>query len=144
MQGHSALVFSLFDELEVELRSRSVEEWPTCAEDHRMGEEHQLVNQVGLQQLRGKRGASDADIALTRSLERGELFWNLRFQLGAAARIELLPAGQVGKVALTVEGTVPGIDAAAFQEAAETAKENCPVSKALAGVPEITLEAHLH
>ncbi len=38
---------------------------------------------------------------------------------------------------------MPGIDAAAFQAAAEGAKANCPVSKALAGVPEITLEARL-
>ena len=30
-----------------------------------------------------------------------------------------------------------------FREAAQTAKENCPVSKALAAVPEITLEAEL-
>jgi osmotically inducible protein OsmC len=38
---------------------------------------------------------------------------------------------------------VPGIDAARFEEAAQGAKENCPVSKALASVPEITLEARL-
>jgi len=38
---------------------------------------------------------------------------------------------------------LPGIDGVAFEEAAEAAKENCPVSKALAGVPEITLEAWL-
>jgi osmotically inducible protein OsmC len=35
------------------------------------------------------------------------------------------------------------MDEAAFREAAETAKENCPVSKALAAVPEITLQAQL-
>jgi osmotically inducible protein OsmC len=35
------------------------------------------------------------------------------------------------------------MDADAFREAADTAKANCPVSKALAGVPEITLEARL-
>ena len=40
-----------------------------------------------------------------------------------------------------VRGRVPGLDADGFREAAETAKENCPVSKALAGVPEITLDA---
>ena len=40
-------------------------------------------------------------------------------------------------------GDVPGIDEAAFREAAEGAKAGCPVSKALAGVPEITLEASL-
>ncbi len=43
---------------------------------------------------------------------------------------------------LTVIGTVPGIDEAAFLEAANKAKEGCPVSKALAGV-EITLDAQL-
>jgi osmotically inducible protein OsmC len=37
---------------------------------------------------------------------------------------------------------VPGIDEAAFKEQAETAKANCPVSKALAAV-DITLDARL-
>ena len=53
-----------------------------------------------------------------------------------------LPEG-ISRIALTVEGRVPGLDAAAFQEAAQSAKQNCPVSKALASVPEITLEATL-
>ena len=52
-------------------------------------------------------------------------------------------APTITKIALTTVGSVPGIDAAAFQEAAEGAKANCPVSKALAGVGEITLEASL-
>jgi lipoyl-dependent peroxiredoxin len=51
---------------------------------------------------------------------------------------------QVGQgitgIHLTVWGQVPGIDEAAFQEAAEAAKASCPVSKALAAVP-INLEA---
>jgi lipoyl-dependent peroxiredoxin len=38
---------------------------------------------------------------------------------------------------------VPGIDEATFVKEAEGAKANCPVSRALAGVPEITLEASL-
>jgi osmotically inducible protein OsmC len=38
---------------------------------------------------------------------------------------------------------VPGADEAAFQEHAAAAKAGCPVSRALAGVPEITLEASL-
>ncbi len=50
------------------------------------------------------------------------------------------PAGITG-IHLTVRGTVPGIDAAAFAAAAEDAKANCPVSRALA-VP-VTLEATL-
>jgi osmotically inducible protein OsmC len=38
---------------------------------------------------------------------------------------------------------VPGLDDDGFREAAETAKQNCPVSKALAGVPDVTLDAQL-
>ena len=49
----------------------------------------------------------------------------------------------IHKIDLATVGTVPGIDEAAFVEAAETAKAVCPVSKALAGVGEITLEAKL-
>ena len=51
------------------------------------------------------------------------------------------PPDGIVKIALTVEGSVPGIDEDAFRAAAEAAKENCPVSKALAAVPEITLDA---
>ena len=46
----------------------------------------------------------------------------------------------ITKIALSVTGKVPGLDAAGFEEAAQGAKENCPLSKALAAVPEITLE----
>jgi osmotically inducible protein OsmC len=52
-------------------------------------------------------------------------------------------APSITKIELKTVGSVPGIDAAAFQQAAEGAKANCPVSKALAGVGEITLEASL-
>ena len=56
---------------------------------------------------------------------------------------EELKTSATTKIALTVEGRVPGIDADAFAAAAQGAKENCPVSKALAAVPEITLDARL-
>ena len=52
-------------------------------------------------------------------------------------------APTITKIALVTKGRVPGIDEAAFAKEAEAAKANCPVSKALAGVPEITLEASL-
>ncbi len=52
-------------------------------------------------------------------------------------------APTITKIALVTTGHVPGIDQAAFTEAAQTAKAGCPVSRALAGVPEITLEATL-
>jgi osmotically inducible protein OsmC len=52
-------------------------------------------------------------------------------------------APTITAINLTTVGDVPGIDEAAFKEAAEGAKAGCPVSRALAGVPEITLEASL-
>ncbi|HEV8601767.1 MAG TPA: OsmC family protein [Gaiellaceae bacterium] len=44
---------------------------------------------------------------------------------------------------LTVRGEVEGIDEARFREVAEQAKENCPVSQALKGNVEISLDAAL-
>src|SRR5436190_23674918 len=64
-------------------------------------------------------------------------------ELHTSANVTFQPGEGITKVALAVEGRVPGIDENAFKEAAEGAKANCPVSKALAGVPEITLEATL-
>jgi osmotically inducible protein OsmC len=46
-------------------------------------------------------------------------------------------------ISLVTVGKVPGVDEAKFQEYAEGAKAGCPVSRALAGVPEITLSASL-
>ncbi|HYH25167.1 MAG TPA: OsmC family peroxiredoxin [Blastococcus sp.] len=52
-------------------------------------------------------------------------------------------ASAITKIALTVRGEVDGLDAAGFEKAAQAAKAGCPVSKALAGVDEITLDASL-
>jgi osmotically inducible protein OsmC len=52
-------------------------------------------------------------------------------------------APTITKIALTTVGRVPGIDEAAFKEKAQAAKEGCPVSRALAAVPEVTLDASL-
>lgn len=46
-------------------------------------------------------------------------------------------------VAMDTVARVAGIDDAAFQEAVRTAEAGCPVAKALASVPEITVEARL-
>jgi lipoyl-dependent peroxiredoxin len=64
----------------------------------------------------------------------------------AHARVQLrivddLPT--LAKIDLDVEGSVPGLDDDAFLSYAEKAKSGCPVSRALAGVPEITLDARL-
>ena len=52
-------------------------------------------------------------------------------------------APTITTIALTTIGRVPGIDDATFQRHAAAAKAGCPVSRALAAVPEITLEASL-
>lgn len=50
---------------------------------------------------------------------------------------------EIQSIALTVTGDVPGIDADAFQAAAEDAKNGCPVSQALAGNVDISVDATL-
>ena len=50
---------------------------------------------------------------------------------------------KITTIALSIRGEVEGIDDEAFQQAAEGAKENCPVSQALKGNVEVTLDAHL-
>ena len=52
-------------------------------------------------------------------------------------------APTITKIALVTVGRVPGIDQATFTEQAQAANAGCPVSRALASVPEITLEATL-
>lgn len=64
-------------------------------------------------------------------------------RLDTTARVAFQPGAGITGIHLTVRGRVPGLTADAFREAAEAAKSGCPVSQALAGVPEITLEAGL-
>jgi osmotically inducible protein OsmC len=63
--------------------------------------------------------------------------------LSVSATVTFVPGTGITKSALDVVGTVPGIDEAAFREAAESAKENCPVSQALHGNVELTVTARL-
>lgn len=54
-----------------------------------------------------------------------------------------LEDGAIVRIHLECDATVPDIDEETFQELAAQAKEDCPVSQALAAVPEITLDATL-
>ena len=67
-------------------------------------------------------------------------------EVDTTASVRLTKQGDgfvIDRIALTMQATVPGIDAARFQEIAAAAKRDCPLSKALASVAEITLEATL-
>src|SRR3954470_10001012 len=64
----------------------------------------------------------------------------------ATARVHLRNvdgAPTIAQIDLDVVGQVPGLDEDGFREYAEGAKKNCPVSRALASVPEINLNARL-
>lgn len=62
----------------------------------------------------------------------------------ATVQLRLLDDGPaITKIALTVVGHVPGLSEQQFLEHAAEAKAGCPVSKALAAVPEITMDARL-
>ncbi|MGH3038049.1 MAG: OsmC family protein [Gaiellaceae bacterium] len=64
-------------------------------------------------------------------------------ELKTGATVTFQPGEGITKIALTVRGKVPGLDEDGFRKATEGAKTGCPVSQALAGVPEITLDAAL-
>ncbi|MFE3163936.1 OsmC family protein [Streptomyces sp. NPDC059224] len=63
-------------------------------------------------------------------------------RLETKADVSFQPGEGITGIHLTVVGTVPGLDEAGFEAAAEGAKKNCPVSQALAGTT-ITLDAKL-
>ena len=66
--------------------------------------------------------------------------------IDTTAAVRIVKDGEgfkIDRIALTLQATVPGIDNAKFQELAQGAKKGCPLSKALAAVPEITLDARL-
>ena len=64
-------------------------------------------------------------------------------RLHVTATVTFVPGTGVTASALVVEADVPGIEASRFDELAEDARANCPVSQALAGNVEITLLATL-
>ena len=67
---------------------------------------------------------------------------NPPLRLETQADVTFQPGTGITGIHLTVTGDVPGLDGAAFVKAAEEAKVNCPVSKALSGTT-VTLTATL-
>ena len=67
-----------------------------------------------------------------------------RLEVSATVTFDKVEAGfAVKSSALTVRGRVPGVDADGFREAAESAKDGCPISQALKGNVELSVEATL-
>jgi len=67
-----------------------------------------------------------------------------RLTVSATVTFDQVDGGwKVKSSALTVTGKVPGLDDAGFKQAAEGAKENCPISQALKGNVELSVDASL-
>jgi lipoyl-dependent peroxiredoxin len=94
------------------------------------------------EELIGAAHAGCFSMALTAGLERAG---HTASSIETSARVHLERADsgfRISRIELDTTAAVPGIDDAAFQEQAEAAKADCPVSKALAGV-DIQLDARL-
>jgi len=79
-------------------------------------------------------------MALSNGLAKGG---NPPTALRASATVTFVPGTGITKSALTVVGVVPGIAADGFAAAAEAAKDGCPVSGALKGNVELSVDARL-
>ena len=64
-------------------------------------------------------------------------------RLSTSATVTFVPGTGITKSALEVEGVVPGLDADGFRQAAEAAKDGCPVSQALKGNVELSVSPSL-
>ena len=66
-----------------------------------------------------------------------------RLDVSATVTLSLEGGPKVSSSHITVRGVVPGVDADAFAEAADGAKDNCPISGALKGNLELSVDAQL-
>jgi osmotically inducible protein OsmC len=64
-------------------------------------------------------------------------------RLSVSATVTFVPGTGITTSVLDVEGSVPGLDEDGFRQAAETAKDGCPVSQALKGNVELSVSARL-
>ena len=94
------------------------------------------------EELIGAAHAGCFTMALTAQLSRAGITPK-RIHTGATVKLEKVGDGfSITKIELETEADIPGIDSPTFQRHALDAKQNCPVSKALAGT-EIHLSAQL-
>lgn len=95
------------------------------------------------EELIGAAHASCFTMAMTAAFARERI---TPTEIRTTATVHLAQEGgdvSIPRIDLVTRGKVPGIDQAKFAEIAESAKRSCPVSKALAGVAQITLDAKL-
>ncbi len=101
--------------------------WPSRAE--------QPNGRTSPEELIAAAHAACYSMALSNTLTKAG---NAPERLETHAEVDFQPGSGITAIRLSVRGRVPGIDSAAFEDAAKQAKEGCPVSQALKAV-EITL-----
>jgi lipoyl-dependent peroxiredoxin len=106
--------------------------WPSRAEEP--------AGRTSPEELIAAAWAACFSMALSHGLSQGG---HVPERLDTSVTVTFQPGEGILKGAISVRGEVPGIDAAAFTEAAGAAKDGCPVSQALTGIPEVTLDASL-
>lgn len=106
--------------------------WPSRAEDPN--------GKTSPEELIAAAHASCFSMALANGLAQSG---NAPESLSVSATVTFVPGTGITRSALDVLGVVPGLDEDAFRQAADDARENCPVSQALKGNVELTLNARL-
>ncbi len=125
--GKAATGSGVVQEVTITYPSR-FEQGPGTNPEELIAAAHAACFSMALSAELGRRGASPEEIKTkaTLTLQTGE------------------GGPQITKVDLDTEGKVSGIDEATFRDAAETAKENCPVSKLIkGGLQSLTISARL-
>lgn len=64
-------------------------------------------------------------------------------QIRTQAEVSIIDGPTINRITLHTEASVPNVDDATFQKHVQRAKKECPVSKALAAVPEVSVLAKL-
>jgi len=123
----SAVTSGAFTSLPVTWPSRAEESQGRTSPEELVAAAHAACYCMALSNGLGKAGTPARKLEVSASVT---------FEVGAAG-------ARVASSALTVRGDVPGTDAAAFREAAETAKDGCPISQALKGNVALSVEAEL-
>lgn len=104
--------------------------WPSRAEEPN--------GQTSPEELIAAAHASCFSMALSKQLADRDA---VAERIETSATVTLVPGTGITKSAITVRVSAPGLDQAGLEEATQAAKDGCPVSGALAGNVEITLDA---
>jgi osmotically inducible protein OsmC len=113
-----------FGPLDMTWAARTGEEPSKSSPEELIAAAHASCYSMALSNILGKEGTPPTD-------------------LSTSVTVTFVPGEGITTSRIEVEGQVPGIDEAAFGRAADEAKDGCPVSMALKGNVEVSVDARL-